>query len=105
MPSFKFHFQEIDWVIYLPSHGNEGRKFAKYGVTFLDRKKGRSQNGRIVDLKDVLSIPEIKKGYPHTVGFYLASSGKGPNWKPDYLRTKKVRNMSQFYNFLKELSL
>ena len=105
MPSFKFHFQEIDWVIYFPSHGNEGRKFAKYGVTFLDRKKGRSQNGRIVNLKDALSRPEIKKGYPHTIGFYLASSGKGPNWKPDYLRTKKVRSMSQFYNFLKELSL
>jgi hypothetical protein len=48
MPSFKFHFQEIDWVIYFPSHGNEGRKFAKYGVTFLDIKKGRSPHNWVL---------------------------------------------------------
>ena len=38
MPSFKFHFKEIDWVIYLPSHGNEKRPYANYGVAYLDRK-------------------------------------------------------------------
>ena len=105
MPSFKFHFQEIDWVIYIPSHGNEGRKHTEYSVTYLDRKKGQTQKGRVVKLKEILSIPEIKKKYPHNVGFYLASSGKGKSWKPDYLRKKKVTGARSFYNFLKKLSL
>lgn len=105
MPSFKFHFLEIDLIIYLPSHGNEGRSYSKYGVTYLDRKRGRSQSGRIVVLKEALSRPEIKKGYPHTVGFYLSSKGRGQSWKPDYLRKKKVSGPRSFYNFLKTLSL
>jgi len=105
MPSFKFHFQEIDWVIYLPSHGNEGRFYEKYGVAYRDRRRGRSQPGRKVNLKDVLSKSEIGKKYPHTVGFFLASSGKGSNWKPDYLRIKVIRKITEFYDFLRELGL
>jgi len=105
MPSFKFHFKEIDWVIYLPSHGNEGRKYVKYGVAYLNRKKGRSQPGRKICLKKVMAKPEIKEGYPHTVGFFLKSSGKGANWKPDYLRTKTIKKLRDFHGFLKELGL
>lgn len=105
MPSFKFHFKEIDWVIYLPSHGNERRVYDKYGVTYRDRIKGRSQTGRIIDLKNVLSRSEINKKYPHTVGFFLSSSGRGLNWKPDYLRAKKIKKSKEFYEFLKELGL
>jgi hypothetical protein len=105
VPSFKFHFQEIDWVIYLPGHGNEGRDYEKYGVAYRDRRRGRSQTGRRVSLKDALSKSEIRGKYPHTVGFFLASSGKGSSWRPDYLRVKKVRRIKEFYDFLKELSL
>jgi len=105
LPSFKFHFQEIDWVVYLPSHGNEGRVYEKYGVAYRDRRKGRSQPGRRVSLRDVLSKLEIKKKYPHTIGFFLASSGKGSSWRADYLRTRKIRNIKEFYAFLRELGL
>ena len=105
MPSFKFHFQESDWVLYIPSHGNEGRKYDKYGVAYLDRKKGRSQSGRRVSLEDALSKSAISKGYPHTVGFFLASKGRGDSWRPDYLRTKVVKSKRGFLGFLKELGL
>ena len=105
MPSFKFHFKEIDWVIYVPSHGNEGRKYQKFGVNYRDRKKDRSQSGRIIELKDTLLKSAISKNYPHTVGFFLASKGRGPKWKPDYLRIKKIRSARGFYSFMKKLSL
>ena len=105
MPSYKFHFKEIDWIIYLPSHGNEGRKPKKYGVTYLDRKKGKTQAKRMIELEDVLSKAVIAKKYPHTVGFYLASKGRGKTWEPDYLRNKKIRSKRSYYAFLKELAL
>ena len=105
VPSFKFHFKEIDWVIYVPSHGNEGRKHQKYGVNYRDRKRDKSQSGRIIELRDALARSAIRNKYPHTVGFFLASKGRGPTWKPDYLRTKKVRSARGFYAFMKELSL
>ena len=54
MPSFKFHFKKIDWVLYLPSHGNEKRPYPKYGVAYNDRKKGKTQTGRMISLKDVM---------------------------------------------------
>jgi hypothetical protein len=53
----------------------------------------------------VLDKAAIKNKYPHTVGFFLKSSGKEKTWKSDYLRTKKVRSKRGFHNFLKELSL
>jgi hypothetical protein len=105
MPSFKFHFKEIDWVLYLPSHGNEGRAYPKYGVAYLDRKKGSSQPGRRIGLKEVLDEAAIKGKYPHMVGFFLNSRGRGRTWEPDYLRTKKVNSRRGFYGFLKELAL
>lgn len=105
MPSFKFHFQEIDWIIYLPSHGNEGREPKKYGVTYLDRKKQKTQKGRMIELENALSRAAIAKKYPHSVGFYLVSKGRGKTWEPDYLRSKKIRSKRGFYAFLKELGL
>ncbi len=105
MPSFKFHFKEIDWIIYLPSHGNEGRKPKKYGVTYLDRKKQKTQKGRMTELENALSRAAIAKKYPHSVGFYLSSRGSGKTWEPDYLRSKKIKSKRGFYGFLKELGL
>ena len=105
MPSFKFHFQEIDWVIYVPSHGNDGRKYDKYGVDYNDRSGKSAQSGRKESLKDVLSKTQISMKYPHTVGFFLASKGRGPTWKPDYLRTKVIRSKRGFHALLKELNL
>jgi hypothetical protein len=105
MPSFKFHFKEIDWIIYLPSHGNEGRKSKKFGVTYLDRKKQKTQKGRMIELDDVLSRATIAKKHPHSVGFYLSFNGRGKTWEPDYLRTKNIKSKRGFYAFLKELGL
>ena len=105
MPSFKFHFKEIDWVLYLPSHGNDGREMKKYGVTYRDRRKGKSQTGRSIALHEVLKKTTIKKKWPHTVGFFLASKGRSDSWKPDYLRTRKLKTEKAFYRLLKELSL
>jgi len=105
MPSFKFHFQEIDWVIYLPSHGNQGRKYDDYGVDYNDRSGKSTQSGRKIALKDVLSKARISGNYPHTVGFFLSSRGRGATWKPDYLRTKEIRSKRGFHAFLKELDL
>jgi hypothetical protein len=84
---------------------NEGRKPKKYGVTYLDRKKGKTQTGRMIELEDALSRTAIAKKYPHTVGFYLVSKGRGKTWEPDYLRTKKIRTKRSYYAFLKELGL
>lgn len=105
MPSFKFHFKEIDWVIYVPSHGNEKRSYDKFGVAFRDRRRGVSQPGRKTSLKEVLNKKDVSKKYPHTVGFFLSSSGKGSKWKPDYLRTKKIKKKKEFYDYLKEFGL
>src|SRR5208337_4085205 len=41
--SKKFHFMEINWIVYFPSVGNEGRRIQKYGVAFLNRKTGETQ--------------------------------------------------------------
>ena len=93
------------WVIYFPSHGNDGREPQKYGVTYRDRKKGKSQTGRSIALQEVLKKTTIKKKWPHSVGFFLASKGRGISWKPDYLRTRKIKTEKAFYRLLKELSL
>ena len=71
--SSKFHFIEIDWVLYFPSVGNEGRKYLKYGMAFRKRKTGKTQNGVRINLEDVLNETDIKERYPHTVGFYVES--------------------------------
>jgi hypothetical protein len=68
VPSFKFHFKEINWVIYLPGHGNEGRKPKKYGVTYLDRKRGKTQTGRIIELENALSRAPFSGVLPRLQG-------------------------------------
>lgn len=105
MPSSKFHFQEIDWVIYFPQVGNEGRPYFKYGVAFRDRKRNEPQPGVRINLEDVLEEPEIKEKYPHTIGYYLYSSGRGKNWTPNYLETLKISDVDEFFQFLKKLNI
>lgn len=103
--SFKFHFKEIDLVIYFPSTGNEGRIYSKYGVAYRDRRRGETQPGVRINLEDVLNKPVIKNNYPHTVGYYLHSTGKGRNWTPIYIETRKIYNINDFFNFLKDLNI
>jgi len=35
----KFHFMEIDWLVYFPKCGNKG-KYLNYSIMLIDRKKG-----------------------------------------------------------------
>ena len=105
MKSSKFHFQEIDWVIYFPSIGNEGRPYLKYGVAYRDRVRRVTQPGVRINLEDVVSRREIKENFPHTVGRYLDSSGKGQNWTPEYLETRTVANLEEFFAFLRDLNI
>ncbi len=105
MVSHKFHFREIDWVIYFPSTGNEGRPYPKYGVAYRDRSRGVTQPGVRINLEDVMKKPEIQENYPHTVGYFLYSSGRGENWTPKYLKIRKVANIDEFFNFLRELKI
>ncbi|MEM2970101.1 MAG: hypothetical protein QXR63_04115 [Candidatus Bathyarchaeia archaeon] len=105
MVSSKFHFQEIDWVIYFPRVGNEGRDYPKYGVAYRDRKIGLTQPGIRINLEEVVKKPEIQENFPHTVGYFLHSSGKGKNWLPNYLEVRKIANLNEFYKFLKDLHI
>jgi len=105
MVSEKFHFQEINWVIYFPSVGNEGRNYSKYGVAYRDRRRGVSQPGVRINLEDVIRKREIQENYPHTVGYYLNSSGKGQNWIPQYLEIRTVESLERFLQFLRDLKI
>jgi len=103
--SSKFHFQKIDWIIYFPSVGNQGRPYAKYGVAYRDRRKGVTQPGFRTNLEDVMKKPEIEKNYPHTVGYFMNSSGRGENWVPEYLKIRKVNDLNEFFSLLSELNV
>lgn len=105
MTSAKFHFKEIDWVIYFPSTGNKGRPYMKYGVAYRDRKRGVTQSGVRINLGDVTNKQEIQGNYPHTVAYYLDSSGKGQDWIPQYLETRIVTNLEGFFGFLHDLDI
>jgi hypothetical protein len=98
--SKKIHFIEIDWIIYFPSRGNEGRRINKYGVAFLNRKTKETQKGKRIYLEDVISSPEIKNGYPHTIRSYFESSGKKENFSPHYLENYKAQNENDLYEWL-----
>ena len=105
MKSAKFHFHEVDLVIYFPSVGNEGRDYMKYGVAYRDRKRGASQPGVRINLEDVVRKREIKEKYPHTVSYFLDSSGKGQNWVPKYLETRIIASLEEFFRFLHDLKI
>ncbi len=101
----KLHFFEINWVIYFPSTGNEERPLTKYGVAYRDRTYGKTQPGKRIDLIDVLSMPLIKNFYPHTIGWFKESSGKGRNWKAEYIDIKRINNEHELLEFIKEIEL
>ena len=105
MTSAKFHFKEIDWVIYFPSTGNERRRYQKYGVAYRDRVRGAAQLGVRINLEEVVSAPEIRENYPHTVGYYLDASGKGQDWTPEYLETRIIATLEEFFRFLRDLKV
>ena len=103
MVSIKFHLKEIDWVIYLPIVENKGKNHTDYLVTYRDRKTGQTQKKRRINLQEVLSKPKISINYPHSIGVYLDSSGRGKTWVPEYLLSKKLSNNQEFISLLNSL--
>ena len=100
----KFHFQEIDWILYFPRQGN-WRKYLNYSVMFKDRKRDRTRPAKRIKLGEVLDKPEIEGNYPHTVGFYKVSSGKGASFKPEYLELRIIQTVEEFWMFLNALDI
>jgi hypothetical protein len=101
MESSKFHFREINWVIYFPGEGNEGREYTRYGVKYLNRAGKSSQPGKAINLIEVLNSPEIRDHFPHTVGYYTKSEGRGESFTPRYLQERIIRDNGEFYRFLR----
>ena len=100
----KFHFMEVDLLVYFPICGNKG-KYLNYDVIVIDRKKGTSQSKRLVKLGDILEDREFERLYPHTVGFYKESSGEGPESKPEYLEIRRINNIEELWLFLNALDV
>ena len=102
--SRKFHFMEVDLLVYFPRCGNKG-KYLNYDVITVDRKKGRSQSGKLVKLREILEDREFERRYPHTVGFYKESSGEKAEFKPEYLEIRRINNVEEFWLFLNALDI
>lgn len=96
----KFHFKEIDWVIYFPNNGNDGRELINYGVAYRDRINKITQPGPKINFKDVLVKDSIKNGYPHTIGLFHEASGKGSTWKPQYVKTHIIQNEKELLEWI-----
>ena len=94
----KFHFQEIDKIIYFPLQGNQG-KYRTYYVR-LKTTKEINQKGAPALLGEFLDTHEIDNNYPHTVGYFKESNGEGECFKPEYLELRKICTVEEFWLFL-----
>ena len=94
---------EIDWLVYFPRYGNKG-KYLNYDVMLIDRKEGTAQP-ECVKLEEVLENREFETRYPHTVGFYKESSGKGAEFKPEYLEIRRISTIEEFWLFLNAVDM
>jgi hypothetical protein len=97
-----FHFQELDWLIFFPSEGNRGKYFG-YNVLVKQRKRNCPPDW--VVLGDVLERPEFEEHYPHTVGFFKASSESGTCDDLRYMEIRTIHNVDEFWLFLNALNL
>ena len=101
----KFHFIEIDWLIYFPSCGNHG-KYNSYTVLFRDRRQKSSPISRAeLLLGDILERKELEDHYPHTVGFFKAPLEDNENFKPRYMEIRTIHYVDEFWLFLNALNI
>lgn len=100
----KFHFQEIDCLLYFPVQGNSG-KYLGYNVLFSDRKNMEKNSEELVKLGDVFERPEVDQKFPHTVGYFKVSCGSGETFKPEYLELRLIRSVEEFWLFLNSLDI
>ena len=102
----RFHFIEIDLIIFIPSRGNERRDIPHYGVSYYDRKKECTATQGKAFLKDVLkNCPKIGNGYPHTVGYFQAERVRYPLDISKYIEIRKIQSDSAFYKWIEEVGL
>ena len=100
----KFHFQELNWLLYFPDSGNKG-KYRDYTVIFTDRTKKIAQEERCVALSELVDKVDFEEHFPHTVGFFKNSSGEGAEFKPDYMEIRVIRCIDDFWLFLNALNI
>jgi len=98
-----FHFQEMNWLIFFPTRGNEGRKYLYYSVEFSDLSKGAAR--KRVCLADVLENPLFEENYPHTVGFFKGSEIEKIELGSAYLEIRIIRSIEEFLSFLNYLDI
>lgn len=94
----KFHFQEINKIIYFPLQGNQG-KYRTYHVQ-IKPPETANQNGTQTILGEFLDSQEVENSYPHTVGYFKESTGEGDCFKPEYLELRKIYTVEEFWLFL-----
>ena len=95
---------EMNWLVCFPKDGNKG-KYLGYTVLLIDRKKVANEPKKHVTLKEILETPEFENHCPHTVGYYKESSGKGAEFKPEYLEIRKISSVEEFWLFLNALDI
>jgi len=100
----KFYFMEVDLIVHFPKCGNKG-KYHSYRVMLIDRKQGTTKSGKHLTLEEILENPEFEKCYPHTVGYFKASSGEGAEFKPEYLEIRRISTVEDFWLFLNALDI
>ena len=100
----KFHFMEMDLLVYFPSYGNRG-KYLGYNVMLIYRRNGIAQTEKQVTLKEIFENPEFEKRYPHTVGYYRETTGEGVEFKPEYLEIRRISTAEEFWLFLNALDI
>jgi hypothetical protein len=99
-----FHFMEVDWLIYFPASGNQG-KYVGYSVFFTYRKSGTAQPETHVCLGELLDKPEISECYPHTVAYFKTALGEQLGSTPEYLELRIIRCVEEFWAFLNSLDI
>ena len=95
-----FHFQELNWIISFPQHGNQG-KYVNYTVTV---KKG-AEPAQKERLGDVLESQEFEQKYPYTVSYYKSSSEKTLECPSEFLEIRGIKCMEDFWAFLNSLDI
>ena len=98
-----FHLQEMNWLIFFPSAGNNGRKYLYYSVEFTDRRKGNSRTK--VCLEEIVDNPEFENSYPHTVGYFKSPVCEKGQPVFSYLEIRIIRSIEDFWKFLNDLDL
>lgn len=97
-PTKKFYFQEINKIVDFPNHGNHG-KYYSYHV-HLKSRETVNQPGQPAVLGEFLDSLEVDGKYPHTVGYFKESTGKGESFEPEYLELRKISTIEEFWMFL-----